>query len=133
MYLMQLLTRRETAKELRAFSATTFLRTRYDALTDDRISSCASSCAGGSWWRSSGPLPDGARHGRSRSAPCVWLLGTDRITSPTAVTAGMAMFMLASRLTIITGSLGKLVESSMFLDDYNAFLALASPAHAGVA
>ena len=50
------------------------------------------------------------------------MLASGHIDIASAVTAGAGMQLLASRVTAITGSVGKLVEASMFIDDYNAFL-----------
>jgi ATP-binding cassette subfamily B protein len=66
----------------------------------------------------------------------VYLLTSGRIDVAGAVTAGVGLQVLAGRLSQITGSLGQLVETSMFLDDYHRFLELGAhkvrdPADAG--
>ena len=123
MYVMELLTGRDTAKEVRVFGATRFLRERYDALTLERLERLREFLR-----RRLGVAMGGAVAGSVGMGVALgslaWLLATNRIDVATAVAAGVAMQLLASRLANITGSVGKLVESSMFLDDYHDFLAL---------
>jgi ATP-binding cassette, subfamily B, bacterial len=129
MYLMQLLTGRESAKEIRVFGATDLLRRRYDALTDERLRRMriflrrrlATSMVGTVGAALATTLALGS---------LVYLLSHHRIDIAGAVTAGVAMQMLASRLASLTGSVGRLVESSMFLDDFHAFLELGHQARA---
>jgi ATP-binding cassette subfamily B protein len=126
-YLMELLTEREPAKEIRIFGAGPFLHRRYAALTDDRVRQLRTFL-----------------HGRLKVAllgstggllgtivalgALIVLLDTGRITAATALTAALAMQQLGSRLTAITTSAGRLIESSMFIHDFRAFLELASRA-----
>ena len=123
MYLMQLLTERETAKELRAFSAARFLRRRYDALTDDRIARLRVFLRHRLVVAIIGTFATGIGTGIALFA-LLRLIDSGEISVASAVTAGIAMLLLATRLSMITQGLGKLVESSMFLEDYNTFLAL---------
>jgi ATP-binding cassette subfamily B protein len=122
-YLLELLTGRDTAKELRVFGATEFLRTRYDRLTEERIrrmreylhrrlriSLLGTVCSALAATVALGAL--------------VWLLTSNRIDVAGAVTAGVGLIALSSRLSQITGSLGLLLETSMFLEDYQRFLEL---------
>jgi ATP-binding cassette subfamily B protein len=60
----------------------------------------------------------------------LYLLAHGSIPVASAITAALAMQQLGSRLTSLTGGLGTLVESGMFLDDYRSFLELAPPAAA---
>jgi ATP-binding cassette subfamily B protein len=57
----------------------------------------------------------------------VVLLVDHRIGVPSALTAGLAMQQLSGRLSAITGGIARLIESGMFIDDYQSFMAL-SPA-----
>jgi ATP-binding cassette subfamily B protein len=123
MYLMELLTGRDTAKEVRVFDATRFLRRRYDALSDERLARLRDFLKQRLGVALSGSVA-GAIGTAIALGSLAWLLDADRIDVATAVTAGVAMQLLASRLSNITGSVGKLIESSMFLDDYHDFLAL---------
>jgi ATP-binding cassette subfamily B protein len=123
LYLTELLSGRETAKEIRVFGATQFLRRRYDQLTAERlvrlreflrkrlrISMIGTICGALATMLALGAL--------------VYLLKEGRINVAGAVTAGVGLQMLASRMSQITGSLGILVETSLFLDDYRRFLEL---------
>jgi ATP-binding cassette subfamily B protein len=126
-YLMELLTEREPAKEIRIFGAGPFLHRRYAALTDDRVRQLRTFL-----------------HGRLKVAllgstggllgtivalgALIVLLDKGQITAATALTAALAMQQLGSRLTAITTSAGRLIESSMFIHDFRAFLELASKA-----
>jgi ATP-binding cassette subfamily B protein len=124
-YLMELLTEREPAKEIRIFGAGPFLHGRYTALTDDRVRQLRTFL-----------------HGRLKVAllgsaggllgtivalgALIVLLDTGRMTAATALTAALAMQQLGSRMTAITASAGRLIESGMFIHDFQAFLELAS-------
>jgi ATP-binding cassette subfamily B protein len=55
----------------------------------------------------------------------ILLLRSGHLTAATALTAALAMQQLGSRLTAVTGSAGRLIESGMFIDDFQAFTALA--------
>ena len=131
-YLMELLTERDPAKEIRIFGAGPFLHRRYTALTDDRLRQLRVFL-----------------HGRLKVAllgsaggllgtivalgALIVLLDTGRMTAATALTAALAMQQLGSRLTGVTTSAGRLIESSMFIHDFRAFLELASRAEASEA
>lgn len=123
MYLMELLTGEEPAKELRVFRATPFLRRRYDALTDERLSRLAEFLRRRLWVAMAGTV-GGAIGAAIALGSLVWLVVIGRIDLATAVTAGVAMQLLISRFSAMTKSLGSLVEAGMFLDDYRTFLAL---------
>jgi ATP-binding cassette, subfamily B, bacterial len=128
-YLMELLTEREPAKEIRIFGAGAFLHRRYAALTDNRVS-----------------LLRSFLHARLKVAllgsaggllgtvvalgALIVLLNSGRMTAATALTAALAMQQLGSRLTGLTTSAGRLIESGMFIDDFQAFLALANKVEA---
>ena len=126
-YLMELLTEREPAKEIRIFGAGPFLHRRYAVLTDDRVRQLRVF------------LRDRLKVALLGSAggllgtvvalgALIVLLDTGRMTAATALTAALAMQQLGSRLTAITTSAGRLIESSMFIHDFRAFLELASQA-----
>jgi ATP-binding cassette, subfamily B, bacterial len=123
-YLMELLTGRESAKEIRAFGSQRILRKRYDALTEDRIGRLKRFLKQRLGVSMVGTL--GTALGTALALASLALLLVDgRITVADAITAGAAMQVLATRIAAITGSLGILVESGMFLDDYSRFLRLA--------
>ncbi len=122
-YLMDLLTGRSPAKELRAFQSISFLRQRYDDLTEDRlrqmrafvrervkVSLIANLASAIGLAIAIGSL--------------AWLIGHRYMTLPTAVAAAVAMQQLGSRMSTIMGSLGNLIECGMFIDDYHRFLSV---------
>lgn len=122
-YLLELLAGRESAKEIRVFGATEFLRKRYDALTDERlvrmreflrkrlrVSLIGTVCS--------------ALAAMLALVALVYLLSSGRVDVAGAVTAGVGLMALSTRLSQITGSVGLLVETSMFLEDYQRFLEL---------
>jgi ATP-binding cassette, subfamily B, bacterial len=123
LHLMELLTGRESAKELRVFNATGFLRQRYDALTRERLERLREFLRGRLVVSLLGTTAT-ALGTALAAGSLVWLLVTDRTDVATAVTAAVAMQILATRLAAITGSVGRIVESGMFLDDYSRFLEL---------
>ena len=122
-YLMELLSGREPAKELRIFGATLFLRRRYDALTAERVREVRKFLR--KRLRISLLGTSGTSLGMAIALGSLgYLLGTNRISVATAAAAAVAMQILASRISLLTSNLGRLVESGMFLDDFRIFLAL---------
>ncbi len=129
-YLLELLTEHEPAKEIRTFGAGPFLHRRYDALTDERLRLLRSFLAGRLKVAILGNA--GALLGTAVAlGALIVLLSSGRLTAATALTAALAMQQLGSRLTGLTASAGRLIESGMFIDDFQAFLALAE--HTAVA
>jgi ATP-binding cassette subfamily B protein len=125
-YLMELLTGRDSAKEVRVFGSRGFLRGRYDVLTEERIARLRVFLKQRLVVAMVGSL--GTAIGTAAALlSLALLLVNGKINVADAVTAGAAMPLLASRISAMTGSIGKLVEAGMFLDDYSKFLELAPP------
>ena len=122
-YLMDLLTERSTAKELRTFGSTDHLRGRYEGLARERLAQLKIFLNRRLVVGFIGSLATAVGTAAALGALAL-LLSNGRIDASTAVTAAVAMWMLSGRLSMITGSFGKLVEAGMFLDDYRHFLAL---------
>jgi len=122
-YLMELLTGRETVIELRTFAATRFLKTRYEALTRERLDQLREFLRRRLLVALTGTLAGGLASAVALGSLAL-LLADGRVSAATAVTAAVAMWMLGSRLAVVSSSLGRLVEAGMFLDDYHEFLAL---------
>jgi len=124
-YLMELLTEREPAKEIRIFGAGPFLHHRYTALTNDRVRLLRSflrtrlnvSLIGSAGGLLGTLVALGA---------LIVLVDRGQMTAATALTAALAMQQLASRMTGLTASAGRLIESGMFINDFQSFLELAS-------
>ena len=132
MYLMELLTGRQSATEVRVFGGTRFLRGRFDALTDERFARLREFLAKRLQVAMAGTV-GGAIGAVVALGALVWLVTSGRVDVATAVTAGVAMQLLLSRFTAMTKGIGSLVESGMFLDDYRAFLRLGERALGGTA
>jgi ATP-binding cassette subfamily B protein len=128
-YLLNLMTGRGAAKEVRLLGLTPHLWRRYEALTDERIrrlrvflgERLRVSLLGAGASAVSVAIALGA---------LVVFLADGRIDVASALTAGAAMQQLSGRLGTITGAASKLIESGMFLDDYRDFVALADAAAA---
>jgi ATP-binding cassette subfamily B protein len=123
MYLTDLLTERDTAKELRVFGSTRFLQKRYRVLSDERIERLRVFLRKRLVVALSGNFATAVGSALALGSLGL-LLTSNRISVASAVTAGIAMQMLASRLSSITGGIGKLIEAGLFLDDYRDFLRL---------
>lgn len=127
LYLFELFTDRDAAKELRMFQAGGYLRHRYDGLSDERVQRMRDFLRGRLRVALVGTT--GAAVATAGAiGSLAWLLGTNRIGIATATTAAVAMVVLAGRLTAVTTALGTLVESGLFLDDLGRFLRRAAQA-----
>jgi ATP-binding cassette subfamily B protein len=122
-YLMEVLTGREAAQEIRAFNATRYLRERYDVLTAERLGMLQEFVAGRFRVAAVAAAASAVGFAIALGSLAV-LLGTERIDIAGAVTAGAAMQLLTGRMTALFLSAGKLVETGLFLDDFRLFLKL---------
>ena len=121
LYLMQLLTERDPAKEVRIFGSGRLLRKRYDALTDERFVELAKYLRRRLRIALAGALGGAVGTGIALVSLAV-LLGTGKMSIATAVIAGVAMLLLGSRVRMVVQGVGTLVETGMFLDDFVTFL-----------
>jgi ATP-binding cassette, subfamily B, bacterial len=124
MYLMEVLTGRDTAKEVRVFGAGPFLRRRYDAWTEERLRRLREFLRRRLGVALLGTVAGSIGTGVAMGSLVVMLVN-GRIGIASTVIAGVAMQQIGSRFNTITTSLGRLIESGMFIDDYNKFLELA--------
>jgi ATP-binding cassette, subfamily B, bacterial len=122
-YLMDLLTGRSPAKEVRAFQSISFLRQRYDELTEDRVQQMTAFVRERVKVSLISNLASAAGLAIAIGS-LAWLIGHRDMTLPTAVAAALAMQQLSSRMSTITGSLGNLIECGLFIDEYHRFLTL---------
>jgi ATP-binding cassette subfamily B protein len=122
-YLFQLLTGQAPAKEVRLFNATPLLRSRFDSLTQERLSRLRVFLRRRLRVAMLGTV-GGAIGGAIALGALVWLVVRGSIDIATAVTAGAAMQMLTSRASGMIKSVGSLIESGMFLNDYRTFTEL---------
>src|SRR4051794_26349178 len=121
LHLMDVLTDAMYAKELRVFSATAFLRRRYDDLTRERLTRLRAFLHGRLVVSLVATVATGIGTAVALGS-VVWLLATGRTGISTAVTAALAMQLLASRTLALYGAVGKIVEGGLFLEDYQTFL-----------
>ncbi|HXV06283.1 MAG TPA: ABC transporter ATP-binding protein [Solirubrobacterales bacterium] len=122
-YLVELLTKREAAKEIRVFEATPFLRSRYEVLTAERLRRMREFLRERRGVALMGAVASTIGMGVALAALAA-LIASGRIGVATAMAAGAAMQQLSTRLFGMMAGLGQLVESGMFVDDYNSFLRL---------
>ena len=122
LHLMELFTEREAAKELRVFSAIGYLRRRYDRLSDERIVRVREFIRGRFTVALVGTLGTSAGTAIALGA-LIALLVNDRIDAATATAAAAAMVVLGGRLSAVSGALGTLLESSLYMTDLQRFLA----------
>jgi ATP-binding cassette subfamily B protein len=123
-YLIDLLTEEEPAKEVRVFDATPLLRRRYDALSDERLRKLREFLRSRLSVDVVGTVASAIGTGLALGS-LIYLIANDYIDVATAVIAGFGMQQLSVRLTAVMGGFGKIIETGMFVDDYNAFLKLA--------
>jgi ATP-binding cassette subfamily B protein len=128
-YLGELLTVPATAKEIRVFSANGFLKRRYDALTKERLTRFRA------YLHKQLSVSLAGRLGSSLGAALAlgaltWLVLSDQVDFPTAMTAAAAMQLLVGRLSAVARGIGRLVESGMFFSDYQSFLSYAAAVEA---
>ena len=123
MYLLQLLTSREAAKEVRAFNLAVFLRRRYDWLYDIRIQRFKALGRRRAVRSSIGSL------GSSTTllfgvGLLVWLYSTGRLSLAATGAAAYGLFQLAGNVRSAHLSSAGIYEATVFLRDYETFQAL---------
>jgi ATP-binding cassette, subfamily B, bacterial len=123
-YMLNLVTTRAAGKEVRLFGLSGHFRERYRVLTDERLRQMRIFLRKRLGVSLMGGLASAVGLGLAMVV-LVLMLAHDLIGVATGLTAGIAMQQLALRLTAITGNVSRLIESGMFLDDYQSFLQLA--------
>ena len=128
-YIGELLTVPAAAKEIRVFSASHFLKERYDALTGERLTRFRAYLKKRLSVSIAGRLGSTAGTALAIGA-LAWLVLSNRIDFATAMAAGAAMQLLVGRLSSLAQGIGRLVESGMFFRDYQSFLSRATAVEA---
>jgi ATP-binding cassette, subfamily B, bacterial len=123
-YLRLLLTRRDTAKEVRAFDTSGFLRRRYDRLYDQRIHELRTLARRRMNRSVAGSLASSALTALAVGILALLFIG-GRMTLAAAGTAILALYQLGTRLRAINGSASSLYEATLFVNEYTSFLQLA--------
>jgi ATP-binding cassette subfamily B protein len=122
-YLLQLLTAKSPAKEVRAYGLADYFRSRHEALFQERIIRVREVAKRrirlGMASRLLNALLLAAILGG-----LVWLLSSGRSDLPGAAVTAAAVLLLGQRLASIASGVGQLHECALFLDDTNGFLQL---------
>jgi ATP-binding cassette subfamily B protein len=126
LYLEEVLAGRDEAKEVRAFDLAPLLRGRHARLYDRRIAGVREVARG--------RMLRGLLTGLGTSGLIVVCLGflaylyaEDRMSLATVGAAVAALLQLSGRLRGLANGGGQLYEAALFVDDYEAFLALRPP------
>jgi ATP-binding cassette, subfamily B, bacterial len=131
-YVVGLMTSREAAKEVRLLGLGPHLRRRYEVLSDERLRQFRRFLLKRLRVAWLGGLAGALGMAVALGALVVLLRG-GHIGVAAAVTAALAMQQLAGRLKTIISAVARLIESGMFIEDYQAFIELAPEAIARVA
>ncbi len=122
-YLYGLLTSKDPAKEVRAFSLASFLRGRYDRLYDHHLTELRTTAHQRLRLLLGGTLGM-ATALTATIAALLWLALDRRLPLAEAGTAAGAVLVLGERLMTSVSSAGMLYESARFLEDFTSFIAL---------
>jgi ATP-binding cassette subfamily B protein len=122
-YVLSLLTARDMAKEVRAFGLGRYLRGLYDQLSDERIRRLRENLRRRAALSLAGSVGN-ALAGGITFGVLAWMITTGRLGLAVAGAAAMATFQLGSQLQGLVFAGGELYESSLFIEDLEAFLAL---------
>jgi ATP-binding cassette subfamily B protein len=126
-YLASLLTGRDPAKEVRAFGLASFLRARYERLSDERIAEMRKVSARQLRGMAAADLASAATIAVSIGI-ILWLAVSHHLSLAAAGAGTAALVLLGQRLAFAGQSAGMLQESAMFIDDFLAFARLAPAA-----
>ena len=130
LYLEEVLSGREAAKEVRVFRLGPFLRRRYDRLWAERISAHQVLARSRAQRTTAAALMATAAL-VGAAALLLWLVLGGRTTAADATTAAIAAQVLAGRLRALHSGTASLYECSLFLNDVTAFLDIAPTVGAG--
>ena len=122
-YLQSILTRRDPAKEVRAFGTAGFLRRRYDRLYDERMTELRALARRRTWRSLLGSLSSSAVTALT-IAVLAFLFVDGRMDLAATGAAVFGLYQLGGRLRTIHFSAASLYESMLFIRDYSSFLDL---------
>jgi ATP-binding cassette subfamily B protein len=120
-YLLEVLSRRETAAEVRSFGVVRFLRARYDRLYEQRIAALRQVTRKRLTLGTTGQVLTSLVTFGALAA-LVWQVTSGRLTAAEGGAAAGAMVLLASRLRGIFGGTRAMYESALFLEDFTQFV-----------
>jgi ATP-binding cassette subfamily B protein len=122
-YLGSVLTRRDPAKEVRAFGTASFLRDRHDLLYDERIRELKKLARRRTWRSLVGSLASAGVTAITVGA-LAYLYVSDRMSLAATGAAVFGLYQLGGRLRGMYFSATSLYESTLFVRDYSDFLEL---------
>jgi ATP-binding cassette, subfamily B, bacterial len=128
-YLLQVLSERAPAKELRAFGFGPAVRRRFDVAYDSYMQALRRHVRYRSMVAFVGSLVSAAILGVAIGA-LVWMVGRGQISLTGSLTAIVGIRLMGSMITAIFSSAQQIFESGLFLDDYHDFLGIKSGADA---
>jgi ATP-binding cassette subfamily B protein len=121
-YLQFLLTRKDEAKEVRAYGVGAVLRGRYEELYDARIADLTTTVRRRLRLGLLGALATSALTGAALGL-LVWMVSARHLNLAGAAAAAAAIVLLGSQLQSFASGVGQLYESSLFIEDFNSFVA----------
>jgi len=122
MYIQDLLVGRATAKEVRAYELAGYLRDRFDSLYERRISALRALVRQRTGQGLLGSLATSIVSGAT-VALLIYLVDHHDTSLASAGAAAAALLLLSGQLTGLAGSIGTLYESSLFIQDFDDFVA----------
>jgi ATP-binding cassette, subfamily B, bacterial len=121
LYLYELLTRRETAQEVRAFDSSAYLRQEHDRLHRAKIDDLRRTVRQRTWYGLlSAALATAVTLGSV--ALLLYLVRSNRTDVTEAVVAVGAVLLVGTRLRALVASGGSLYEGALFLRDFTSFV-----------
>ena len=128
-YLLQVLSERAPAKELRAFGFGSAIRQRFDAAYESYVVALRRHVRYRSIVAFVGSLVSAAILGLAIGA-LVWMVSRGQISLTGSLTAIVGIRLMGTMITAIFSSIQQIFESSLFLDDYHDFLSIKTGADA---
>ena len=122
-YISEVLTQRDAAKEVRAFSLARYLRARYERLYDERIAELRRVARRQLAYSLAANLGIGLMLAATLLL-VAWMTLTGRVAIPEAGIAVAGVAVVGARLTQAGFSAGSLSEAGLYMDDYVRFLEL---------
>ena len=122
-YLRLLLTRRDTAKEVRAFDTAAFLRQRYDRLYDERLLELRTLARRRTVRSLVGALASSGMTVLTAGVLALLFI-SGRMPLAAAGAAILGLYQLGTRLRALHTSASSLYEATLFVNDYTTFLQL---------
>jgi ATP-binding cassette, subfamily B, bacterial len=128
-YLLQVLSERAPAKELRAFGFGPAIRQRFDDAYERYIVALRRHVLYRSTVAFFGSLVSAAILGLAIAA-LVWMVSRGKVSLTGSLTAIVGIRLMGTMITAIFSSVQQIFESSLFLDDYHDFLSIKTGADA---